>query len=305
MNAKKVTTLFFWKKKFGMSLSADRCLFLCQWIRQAENCFLFAQPVDWKTMGLWDYPKIVANPMDLQTVEAYLAKGDAFDFDRFQEMVAQVWYNACLFNPEGHIVHEAAKQVQALFDNKLQDALRHPVDDDPQKLSMVFLPFVLATMDDEDNLVDGSYAALPITFDGIATGLQEGRYLNRYDVESDIVQMCDNCVSHYGSTSPAGLYAHYLKSMTTRLCVNFHADVDQKIILPHGVRMQLFRRIQSLDTDTLQDLSSTIEKLNPDAVTMKEGKSTLHIDRMSFSQFVKVDMEVRSIVVRRDILANA
>lgn len=39
-------------------------------LKKHRNEFMwFSQPVDWKKMGLTDYPKIVQKPMDFSTLE--------------------------------------------------------------------------------------------------------------------------------------------------------------------------------------------------------------------------------------------
>ena len=36
----------------------------------------FAKPVDWKKMGLHDYPRLIKQPMDLRTISERLARGE-------------------------------------------------------------------------------------------------------------------------------------------------------------------------------------------------------------------------------------
>lgn len=40
---------------------------------------VFREPVDWKGLGLTDYPDIVKNPMDLGTVKKNIEKGEVYD----------------------------------------------------------------------------------------------------------------------------------------------------------------------------------------------------------------------------------
>ena len=50
-------------------------------ISQDANAMPFLEPVDWKGLGLDDYPQIVKNPMDLGTVSENLKAGNFATFE--------------------------------------------------------------------------------------------------------------------------------------------------------------------------------------------------------------------------------
>jgi hypothetical protein len=56
------------------------------------------EPVDWKGLGLPDYPAIVKNPMDLSTVKSKLLKGDYSSFDDLFADLQLIWDNCKLYN---------------------------------------------------------------------------------------------------------------------------------------------------------------------------------------------------------------
>lgn len=62
------------------------CTFL-DTICMDPNAQPFLEPVDWKELELLDYPQIVKNPMDLQTVKSKLLKGEFANFEEFISMV--------------------------------------------------------------------------------------------------------------------------------------------------------------------------------------------------------------------------
>lgn len=51
----------------------------------------FAKPVDWKKMGLHDYPRLIKQPMDLGTVQENITKGKYARLEDFATDVRLVW----------------------------------------------------------------------------------------------------------------------------------------------------------------------------------------------------------------------
>merc|ERR1712196_22653 len=50
----------------------QRCRGVLRQVQQSGSAYPFLQAVDWKTLGIPDYPKIIKNPMDIGTIEKYL-----------------------------------------------------------------------------------------------------------------------------------------------------------------------------------------------------------------------------------------
>lgn len=81
----------------------------------------FIRPVNASAMGLKDYHRIILKPMDLGTVYSHAVLGE---FDSLRELMADVelvFQNAMRYNPKGHPVHGLAKEMQALFLEKIGD----------------------------------------------------------------------------------------------------------------------------------------------------------------------------------------
>lgn len=76
----------------------------------------FNTPVDVSLFP--DYYTIIVDPIDLGTVRKRLEAGDYEDRDEFANDVRKVWGNCFRYNPEGTDVHNFAKDLQAVFEQK-------------------------------------------------------------------------------------------------------------------------------------------------------------------------------------------
>ena len=65
--------------------------------------FLF--PVGWKQMQLYDYPKIIEKPMDLDTVKSNLMGGKYGTFEEFLADIQLIWDNCRLYNMVGSSIY--------------------------------------------------------------------------------------------------------------------------------------------------------------------------------------------------------
>jgi hypothetical protein len=73
---------------------------VCIIISRNES-FAFREPVDWKGMGLLDYPEIIKKPMDLGTVKKKLEAGAYETIEDVAKDVRLVWANCMLYNSSG------------------------------------------------------------------------------------------------------------------------------------------------------------------------------------------------------------
>jgi len=97
----------------------------------------FNAPVDWKALGLKDYPKIVTNPMDLGTVRNKLELGRYSSLEAAADDVRQIWTNCLIFNDEGSelsmVAEMFADRFEEQFDKLLQStAVRQRVKRPPK-----------------------------------------------------------------------------------------------------------------------------------------------------------------------------
>lgn len=61
----------------------------------------FREPVDWQSLGLFDYPKIIKNPMDLGLVKQNLNSGKYKSIHAAAADVRLIWKNCMTYNADG------------------------------------------------------------------------------------------------------------------------------------------------------------------------------------------------------------
>ena len=79
----------------------------------------FLAPVDPVALNIPDYHKIIKKPMDLGTVEHKLTNGEYENAKEFEADVRLIFTNCYKFNPQDHVVHQAGKTLEGVFDSKM------------------------------------------------------------------------------------------------------------------------------------------------------------------------------------------
>lgn len=285
-------------------LSTDRCAYVCQWISHAFHCQHFQHAVEWEQLGLLDYPTIVKNPMDLNTLCEY-TNTDSFHFPTFLQMSRLIWNNACIYNPTGHPIHMMALVLGNLFEQKLVEEQQHPHDDEPYKLHSVFMPLVMYfasettfelfcdPIDIEKYAYYPSFVTIPMCFDDIIQQLQKETYNNRYQILSDMLRICHNCVAFNGTNDSFCKLAADLETQCNQLFTTRFADVDMSYDILPEMRLQMHDRIVALDSKKRLDVSEYIHQLCPEALQKTSQTSCIIIDILNLKQFYKVDAMVR------------
>jgi hypothetical protein len=96
-----------------------RCRDLVSKLLRHKFAHPFREPVDYVKLNLPDYPRVIANPMDLGTIQKRLNLGFYQDVDAFETDVQLVWSNARTYNPPGQPVHEMAVELKRVFDEAM------------------------------------------------------------------------------------------------------------------------------------------------------------------------------------------
>ena len=78
----------------------------------------FAEPVDWRGLELWDYPKIVKKMMDLGTVKRKLERGLYKNHAECAEDIRLIWYNCQLYNEEESDFWHLSKAFHKKFEDR-------------------------------------------------------------------------------------------------------------------------------------------------------------------------------------------
>lgn len=68
-----------------------KCDALMKILAKKNQAVHFLRPVDWKKMGLHDYPKLIKHPMDLGTVSERLSKNAYARLEDFANETRLVW----------------------------------------------------------------------------------------------------------------------------------------------------------------------------------------------------------------------
>lgn len=80
-----------------------------------QHAWVFNTPVDPIELGLPDYFQVIKHPMDLGTVRKKLENGVYIKLDQFEAQVLLTFDNAMLYNPEGSVVYNMAKEMKSQF----------------------------------------------------------------------------------------------------------------------------------------------------------------------------------------------
>ncbi|CAG9321072.1 unnamed protein product [Blepharisma stoltei] len=73
---------------------------------------LFSKPVDYKALGLIDYPLIISNPMDLSTVKKKLKSSKYSNSKEFLKDLSLIWENCKTYNQTGSPIYQHAEMME-------------------------------------------------------------------------------------------------------------------------------------------------------------------------------------------------
>jgi E1A/CREB-binding protein len=103
----------------GLQLSPQqlktKCLDVLKVLQSHQHGWVFNSPVDPVELGLPDYFEVIKRPMDLGTIKKKLENGCYHSLEEFKENVNLTFDNAMLYNPEGSVVYNMAKEMKAKF----------------------------------------------------------------------------------------------------------------------------------------------------------------------------------------------
>lgn len=86
-------------------------------LQSHQHAWVFNTPVDPVELGLPDYFEVIKKPMDLGTVRKKLENGVYQKLEEFESQVLLTFDNAMLYNPEGSVVYNMAKEMKSKFEN--------------------------------------------------------------------------------------------------------------------------------------------------------------------------------------------
>lgn len=80
----------------------------------------FREPVDWKALGLFDYPQVIKNPMDLGLIKKKLNENKYKSIHDAADDVRLIWKNCMTYNADGSDFYNLAQTMAKKFEEKFE-----------------------------------------------------------------------------------------------------------------------------------------------------------------------------------------
>ena len=112
----------------GLQLPPPRLKMKCLEVHKVLQChqhgWVFNNPVDPVELGLPDYFEVIKRPMDLGTIKKKPENGCYHSLEEFESHVHLTFDNAMLYNPEGSVVYNMAKEMKDKFTLDYENLIR-------------------------------------------------------------------------------------------------------------------------------------------------------------------------------------
>ena len=90
-----------------------------------NNCIEpFREAVDWRNLGLFDYPQIIKKPMDLGLVKRNIDAGAYNSIHDAANDMRLIWANCMKYNRDGSDFNKIAKRLSRVFEEKYRNMLK-------------------------------------------------------------------------------------------------------------------------------------------------------------------------------------
>mmetsp|Transcript_25934 Transcript_25934/g.40713 ORF Transcript_25934/g.40713 Transcript_25934/m.40713 type:complete len:223 (+) Transcript_25934:132-800(+) len=80
----------------------------------------FREPVDWKALGLFDYPQVVKKPMDLGLIKKKINENKYKSIHDAANDVRLIWKNCMTYNADGSDFYNLAQTMAKKFEEKFE-----------------------------------------------------------------------------------------------------------------------------------------------------------------------------------------
>jgi len=192
----------------------------------------FSKPVDWKVMGLNDYPKLIKQPMDLGTVAERTMRNFYKTLEDWANDVRLVWKNAFIFNAPDSLYFKAAKTLSDLFEKKLEDIEREcdqlnpPPIDSMERCNLLLVdcrnnPLSEWFREAVDHVALGltdypQVIATPMDLGTITKKMERSQYMSVEDFAHDVRLVWQNAITYNSAASMFGVVAGILAQIFDR-----------------------------------------------------------------------------------------
>ncbi|KAK9764282.1 hypothetical protein K7432_008324 [Basidiobolus ranarum] len=216
-------------------LSEDKqsLLRLVQKLIKSKHSSLFREPVDWVSLQIPDYPRIIRHPMDLGTIKDKLENDQYRTWVDFERDIRLIFNNCFTFNPSGTYAHEECQYLENYYFERYQEiksALKvipdvsrtpsrepsikrepEPVIMTPEQLKLCEKVYkkvagnknAAAFQEPVDPIAMGiphyfDVVRNPMDFSTVYKKLKAGEYSTPNEFETDVRQIFKNCVTFNG-----------------------------------------------------------------------------------------------------------
>jgi len=193
----------------------------------------FSKPVEWKKMGLTDYPKLIKEPMDLGTCTEQLSKAGHYQrLEHFVNDVRLVWKNAFIFNAPDSLYFKAAKTLSDVFEKRVEELEKEAESvNAPDIGSMERCQILLDDMRknplsewfrDPVNYVElglhdyPQVIQTPMDLGTIAKKMERAQYMSVEDYAHDVRLVWQNAITYNSAQSMFGVVAGILAQIFDR-----------------------------------------------------------------------------------------
>jgi len=101
-----------------------KCLEVLKVLQSHQHGWVFNSPVDPIELGLPDYFEVIKKPMDLGTIRKKLENNCYHSLEEFEGHVHLTFDNAMLYNPEGSVVYNMAKEMKTKFEQDYENLMK-------------------------------------------------------------------------------------------------------------------------------------------------------------------------------------
>ena len=89
---------------------------IIDWLMKRPDSADFREPLDWRGLGLNDYMKVIAKPMDLGTVKQNLNLKRYRTIHSCADDIRLIWSNCKKYNGEGSVYYSLADSLSKIFE---------------------------------------------------------------------------------------------------------------------------------------------------------------------------------------------
>jgi len=275
----------------------------------------FSKPVEWKKLGLLDYPKLISEPMDLGTVSEHLQKpGHYARLETFTNDVRLIWKNAFIFNAPETPYFKAAKTLSDVVEKRVEELEKEaelanaPDIDSMQRCALLLEDMRKNPLSEwfrevvqwqELGLIDyPQVIKTPMDLGSIHKKMQHKEYLSVEDFAHDMRLVWQNAITYNSAASMFGVVAGILAQTFERrfaLITNSQATDPGRPIpdRPGWPTFQQKKKFYDLCTRlTLADLNQMVglvQKGCPAAVQQCGDKEVeVDVDELDMETFQRV-----------------